>query len=544
MLNQIRNERLYEVKGYGSFESFVEREIDINKAICLSCHVSPRRCIKIRPWPPVSSVRWPLSPRSTAKSSLHRSRVQPEARPAASRCTSNKAERNGAASLLALLTALLCVLANAFFVAAEFALARVRPTALETQARAGDRSAARALALTRRLNEFLSATQLGVTLASLALGWLGEPALAELLREPLSHVGLSVVAVHGVSAAIAFITISMLHIVLGELVPKSYAIVRPEDIARWTALPMTLFLYATYPVMRALTRISGALSARRASPAKKRKRRPAKSRRQKIRLIVGATFGDSDREQQKRGLIERVLRATDRPVRALMVPRVDMYALSLVEGIEQWSETVRKTGFSRYPVTEDGNPDHIVGYIYVKDLLLARQPAKGGPRALTRDILFIPESLPVGQALARFQRSNIPIAIVVDEYGGTSGLITVEDVVEELVGDIHDELDVSMPAIEQRDDGTLIVAGTVPVGDLPLQGLELDAKALGDTVSGFIIEQLGRLAHPGDRVQIGEYEATVEDVRRRRIWRVAVRPHVPSIRPSLTPPRAEEPGQK
>jgi CBS domain containing-hemolysin-like protein len=442
--------------------------------------------------------------------------------------------------MLALLTALLCVVANAFFVAAEFALARVRPTALEALARGGDKSAERALALTRRMNEFLSTTQLGVTMASLALGWLGEPALAEVLREPLTQLGLSIVAIHGVSAAIAFSIISTLHIVLGELVPKSLAIIRTEDVARWTAMPMTLFLYGTYPLMRVLTRISESVVRGAGISGQEAEDAESKVTAEEIRLIVGANLGDSAGELQKRALLERVLRATDRPVRALMVPRVDMYSLSLTEGLEQWSETVRKTGFSRYPVTEDGNPDHIVGYIYVKDLLLARQPAKGGPRALTRDILFIPESLAVGQALARFQKSNIPIAIVVDEYGGTSGLVTVEDVVEELVGDIHDELDVSMPAIEQREDGTLIVAGTVPVGDLPLQGLELDAKTMGDTVSGFIIEQLGRLAHPGDRVQIGDYEATVEDVRRRRIWRVAVRPYVPTIRPSMPPPRAEE----
>jgi putative hemolysin len=234
-------------------------------------------------------------------------------------------------------------------------------------------------------------------------------------------------------------------------------------------------------------------------------------------------------------LLERVLRATDRPVKALMIPRVDMYTLSLTETLEHWRETVRKTGFSRYPVTEDGNPDRIVGYIYVKDLLLAQQPAKGGPRALTRDILFIPASLSVGAALTRFQRSSIPIAIVSDEYGGTSGLITVEDVVEELVGDIQDELDVAMPAVEQRDDGSVIVSGTVALGDLPIEGVESAALATGGTVSGYIIERLGRLAHPGDRIQIGQFEATVEDVRRRRIWRVALRPHTPSARPSSQP---------
>ncbi len=430
-------------------------------------------------------------------------------------------------------------MANAFFVAAEFALARVRPTALDAMARTGDSQAAHALRITQRLNEYLSATQLGVTLSSLALGWLGEPALADLLRGPLAPLGLSGAAVHAIAATVAFSIITMLHIVLGELVPKSLAIIAPEQVSRLTAAPMSLFFHATYPLLRLFVRLSDVV-LRSAGVSGGEGEVAGKVTAEEIRLIIEASFGNSDSEKLKQQLLERVLRATDRPVRALRVPRVDMYTLSLTESIEQWSDTVRKTGFSRYPVTEDGNPDHIVGYIYVKDLLLAQKPAKGGPRALTRDILFIPESLPVGQALARFQRSNIPIAIVNDEYGGTSGLITVEDVVEELVGDIHDELDISMPTIETREDGTLVVAGTVPVGDLPLEGLELDNKAKGDTVSGYIIDQLGRLAHPGDRVQIGQYEATVEDVRRRRIWRVAMRPYVPSLRPTSVTPKAEE----
>jgi CBS domain containing-hemolysin-like protein len=426
------------------------------------------------------------------------------------------------------------VLANAFFVAAEFAFARVRPSALEARARSGDARAAHALQVCRRLNAYLPATQLGVTLASLALGWLGEPALASLMSPPLSGLGLSMPVVHGIAVTIGFSVISMLHIVIGELVPKSLAIMRPEDVSRLTAGPMTVFFYAMYPVLMLLNRLSSYLL--RSAGLHGDGEASGKLTIEEIGIIVEASFGDTDKEKLKRGLLERVLRATDRPVRALMVPRVDMYTLPLTEDLGQWSDKVRKSGFSRYPVTEDGNSDHVVGYIYVKDLLLAQKPAKGGPRALTRDILFLPESLSVGAALTRFQRSNIPIAIVVDEYGGTSGLITIEDVVEELVGDIHDELDVSMPSIEQRDDGTLVVSGTLPVGDLPIEGLELDAKARGDTVSGFIIEQLGRLAHPGDRVQIGPYEATVEDVRRRRIWRVALRPHEPTMRPPATKP--------
>src|SRR4051812_26337908 len=236
--------------------------------------------------------------------------------------------------MLALLTALLCVLANAFFVAAEFALARVRPTALEALARGGDKGAERALALTRRMNEFLSTTQLGVTMASLALGWLGEPALAEVLRNPLTQLGLSVVAIHGVSAAIAFSIISTLHIVLGELVPKSLAIIRTEDVARWTAMPMTLFLYGTYPLMRVLTRISESVVRGAGISGQEAEDAESKVTAEEIRLIVGANLGDSAGELQKRALLERVLRATDRPVRALMVPRVDMYSLSLTEGLE------------------------------------------------------------------------------------------------------------------------------------------------------------------------------------------------------------------
>jgi CBS domain containing-hemolysin-like protein len=434
------------------------------------------------------------------------------------------------------LAALLCVLANGFFVAAEFALARVRPTALETRARAGDRQAEHALKVLKQLDSYLTATQLGITIASLGLGWLGEPAISGLLHTPLAALGalgLSEVARRTIATVIAFTIISVLHIVIGELVPKSLAILQPEEVTRLTARPMTWFFFIMFPPLYLMTRLSNWLV--RSAGVESVVEPHGKLNAEEIRLIVEASFTEGDKERLKGQLLVRVLRATDRPVRALMVPRVDMYTLSLEDTIAKWREYVRKTGFSRYPVTEGGNPDRIVGYIYVKDLLLVDQPAKGGPRALTRDVLFLPESLSVGAALTRFQRSNIPIAIVVDEYGGTSGLITVEDVVEELVGDLQDELDVAAPEVEQRTDGTLIVAGSVAIGDLPIDGLQLDEKSLSGTVSGYIIEQLGRLAHPGDRIQIGSYEATVEDVRRRRIWRVAIRPYQPSLRPTPKP---------
>ncbi len=412
-------------------------------------------------------------------------------------------------------------------------MARVRPTALEARARTGDKQAARAFAITQRIDAYLTATQLGITLASLALGWLGEPALAVLLFAPLSSLGLSAAAVHGVSVAFSFVVLSLLHIVVGELVPKLIAVLKPEAVALVTSLPLTLFFVVTYPVLRGLTALSTLLL--RTAGLSSLSETPGKLSAEELRLIVQASFDDGSGHSVKRELLERVLRATDRPVRALMVPRVDMYTLSLTQTRDEWLEQIRRSGFSRYPVSEDGDPDHIIGYVYVKDMLLGAVLPKGGLRALKRDVLFVPESCQVGELLGQFQKSKIPLAIVVDEYGGTSGLVTVEDVVEELVGDIQDELDAEPPSIQTREDGTLIVDGAVPLGDLPIEGIDESAKSAGDTVGGYIITQLGRLAHPGDRLRIGAYEATVEDVRRRRIGRVALR----TPTPSTLPPGAE-----
>ena len=377
----------------------------------------------------------------------------------------------------------------------------MRPTALEARARSGDAAAARALLVIGQLDAYLTATQLGVTLASLGLGWLGEPAIARGLGPVLQQTGLSERAVHGVSAAVAFAVISVLHIVIGELIPKSLAIQKPEDVTRFTAVPLRFFYFGMYPVLFVLNRLS--IFLLRKAGVEPGSEVATRHTADEIRLIVEASFAHDGADRLKRDLLERVLRATDRPVRAIMVPRVDMYTLSLDASLDTWRADVRKLGFSRYPVTEGSNPDRVVGYIYVKDLLLLEGQARGGSRALTRDILFVPGTLSVGKLLTRFQRSNIPIAIVVDEYG------------------------------------TLIVAGTLAVGDLPI-GIGGDVVPRDKTISGYIIEALGRLAHPGDRIQIGGYEAVVEDVRRRRIWRVALRPHQPSTRPVSSPPTTPE----
>jgi CBS domain containing-hemolysin-like protein len=433
-------------------------------------------------------------------------------------------------SVIALLVSLVCVFGNAFFVGAEFALAKVRPTALEALAKGGDRSAQRALEIQNKLDQYLSATQLGITLASLGLGWLGEPAIAEILEHGFESLGVVAPGVaipawvHGIAATIALSIISFAHIVIGELVPKSLAIQRPELLARLSSRPLKTFFIVMYPALWLLNQASKLVLRMLRLP--EMEHAEGKLSLEELRLLIQASLSERGIEGTKRELLERVLRATDRPVRAVMVPRVDMQILSLSDDIESCMQRVRSFGFSRYPLAEDGDPDRIVGYVYVKDVLMAsRRHREGGKIGdLKRDILYVPESRTVGQLLTEFQASKIPMALVVDEYGGTSGLVTLEDVVAEIVGDIRDELHLDEPRMRILPDGSVVVDGSLPMGELALDGLLAPEIEGAETVSGYVLATLGRLAHPGDRVRLGRYEALVEDVRERRVHRVSFRP--------------------
>ena len=423
--------------------------------------------------------------------------------------------------MIALVLAIFCVGANAFFVAAEFAFAKVRPSSLQALARAGDPRAERALVMTRRLDAYLSATQLGITLASLGLGWLGEPALADLIEPPLRELGASDAVVHGIAYSLAFAVISLLHIVIGELVPKSLAIQRPEAVSRWTGWLLRSFFLLTYPAMWVLNGLSIAiLRLLRLPPVSHVE---GKLTPEEIRIIIQASFGDVG--DRRRDLMERVLRGTERPIRAVMVPRVDMVTLSTDESIERCLALVRRHGYSRYPLCDEGDPDKVVGYVHVKDVLTAVSEKTMSLSALKRDVLFVPESNAVGEVLSEFQLTNIPFAIVVDEYGGTSGLVTVEDVVEEMVGEIQDEHDAERPRVITRNDGSVAVDGSVGLDELRLDGLTVEDLDGPDTLGGYVVASLGRLARPGDRVRAGAWDLVVEDVRRRRIARLGVVPH-------------------
>jgi CBS domain containing-hemolysin-like protein len=420
--------------------------------------------------------------------------------------------------VLPLLGALACVVANGFFVAAEFALAKVRPTQLEARIKATDDPAAkRALAIVQTLDAYLPATQLGITLASL-------------LSPALAYFDLSEEVVEGIAVAVGFSLMSSLHIVIGELVPKSLAIRKPEEIARLASMPLRVFYFAVYPALVLLNAASKLVLRALGLPAPDHAE--GKLSLEELRLLIQASFDGL--EAQKRDLLERVLRATDRPVRAIMVPRVDMEILSLADDFDAWMERVRRSGYSRYPVSKDRDPDHVVGYVYVKDLIF-HGPSRPAPATLKRDILIVPESRTVGEILAEFQESSIPIALVVDEYGGTSGLVTLEDALAEIVGDMNDEITgVGQPRMEKVEDGSVVVDGALPLDDLTeLDGLTLIDRGDAATVGGYVVERVGRLAIPGDRIEAGRWEIRVDDVRARRVHRVRLVPRRPSTQPEL-----------
>jgi CBS domain containing-hemolysin-like protein len=346
--------------------------------------------------------------------------------------------------------------------------------------------------------------------------------MKDLLAPPLRMAGLDEVSADWVAVTLGMAFLSMLHIVFGELVPKSLALQRPEQLARSCSWLLRAFFYLSYPALIFLNGTSNLVLRALGLPVTQHAE--GKLSLEEIQLIIQASLDHPDATTQ-RAILERVLRATDRAVRAIMVPRVDMEILSLEDGYDAWMAKVRRFGFSRYPVSETGDPDHVVGYVYVKDLLMSggrdRVPSIA---SLKRDILIVPETLTVGDLLAEMQKTKIPIALVVDEYGGTSGLATLEDIVGEFVGDVQDEVATNASGRVVKDaDGTLVVDGSVHVDEIVLDGHGLPELENADTVSGYVLASLGRLASPGDVIALGKWEAIVEDVRARRVHRVRFR---------------------
>jgi CBS domain containing-hemolysin-like protein len=411
---------------------------------------------------------------------------------------------------------LFLVLLNGFFVAAEFALVKVRPTQLDPHVAAADRRGRLARHMVRHLDAYLSATQLGITLASLALGWIGEPAFAWIL-EPLVNLipGATPALVHTVSLTAAFVVITILHIVLGELAPKSLAIRKPEATSLWIAVPLFLFYKITYPAIWVLNHAANALlQVFGIEPVSEGE---TAHDEEELRLLLASTH-PSVLSKQKRRILDNVLTLSNRLTRRIMVPRADVVYLAIDESLEEGLARARDSGHTRFPLCR-GDLDHVVGLIHIKDVFRTDPPLRS-LKEVQRDMAFVPETLPLDRLLWRMRHERAHMAAVLDEYGGVSGIVTLENVIEEIVGEIQDEFDLELPELVRQSESIYLAAGSLTVEELE-RALELEFSDRDeDTIAGVVLSELGRNARVGDQVEVGALGAEVLEVAGNRITKL------------------------
>jgi len=425
-----------------------------------------------------------------------------------------------------LLLALFFILANGVFVATEFAIVKVRPTQLAELAAAGSGRARMARRITKRLDSYLSATQLGVTLASLALGWVGEPAFAQLIEPHLHWFGVYRFAVaHSIAASFAFLVISSLHIIFGELGPKYIAIDKTLGTALWSAHLLRGFYVLMYPIIWVLNKT--AVRVVRLIGINPASGREMAHSQEELRLILASSEKAGVLSEENREIIEGVFQFSKRTARQIMVPRTDVVFLSTKKTIEENLEIIRTTRHTRYPLCE-GTLDQTVGLIHVKDLFLAQLRGPGRPlNELKREILFVPENSTVDALLSQFIEVKTHMAVVLDEYGGASGIVSLENITEELFGQIQDEFDRERPEIEPLGNGKYRVRGDYLIEDLA-DRLKVDVgEPAEETIGGYVAARLGREVVPGDRTQLGDLSISVLDAERFRVRWVMVQTQMP-----------------
>jgi CBS domain containing-hemolysin-like protein len=424
--------------------------------------------------------------------------------------------------VLGLAAVVVLVLANAFFVAAEFALVGSRKTRLDEMAKAGDGKARLARRAVQSLDRYISATQLGITLASLGLGWIGEPALAHLIEGAFTWLpdAASAVATHTVASIIAFGIITVLHIILGELMPKALALLYPEAVSGWVAAPLIGFGWImAFPIAVLNGTSNRLLRLLSIDPPGEHERLHSP---EEIRMLVEQSTEGGSLLRGDARLLEGVFEFSEKTAQEVMTPRTQMTALEADRTVEEAADEVAVAGRSRYPVYTE-SLDEIVGVVHAKDILAALRSRPGqAVRTVMRPPLFVPGTREVEDVLADMKRLKTHLAVVLDEYGGTAGLVTMEDLLEEIVGPIFDEYDPQDKVAPP--DGAPRLDGAMPISEF---NTEYDAS-LDDTdyttIGGYVFGQLGRLPRPGDRVTAESHALEVLEMEGRRVKSLRLHP--------------------
>ena len=412
---------------------------------------------------------------------------------------------------LKLLAVFVLVLLNGFFVAAEFALVKIRDTQLEPLITKGSKRARTVRAVIGNLDASLSACQLGITLASLGLGWVGEPVFAAITSPFLNllHVESETIR-HSISFFAGFSTLTFLHIVAGEQAPKWLAIQHPLPTSLWIAHPLRWFHRASYPFIWLLNHASLWL-LRRFGVDAVNEGEIAHSE-DELRLLFTSSENRASGTALGREIVLNALDLKRRRVRDAMRPRQEITLLSTGSTIAECLDLVEKTRFSRFPLCTEGDLDKALGVIHIKDLYAVRAKARQGAdlAPIARKIIYVPPAARLEKVLQLLLERKLHLALVVDEYGGTIGMITLENILEELVGQIQDEFDQEKPLLEKSGDGVWEFAGTLPLHELSeLVGTDLREEEIA-TVNGFVMHRLEGFPKPGDTRRLGDYELRVE----------------------------------
>ena len=433
------------------------------------------------------------------------------------------------AQVLRIIAVLAIVLANGFFVAAEFAFVKLRDTQLDPLIAQGYRRARLARHILQNLTAYLSATQLGITIASLGLGWLSEPVFIALLQPILERCGVtSLHAQNEIAFAIGFSVATFLQIIAGELGPKWFAIQRALPVSLWVAAPLHWFYTLSYPANWVLNQSARWLLRRigiEADPAA-----VTTHTEDELRLML-----DQRRPSGSRLGHDIILNSLDlnrRTVRDVMRPRLEIVSFDTTASLPECLALAEKTRYSRFPLCEGGNLDKTLGVVHIKDLYALRSMAGKGAdlRGAARKLIYVPESTRLEKLLQLFLERKLHLAIVVDEWGGTIGMATLENILEELVGQIQDEFDQEKPLMLRRDDNTWQIDGALPLHELgELVGQNLSSEGI-TTTSGWVTQRLGGFPKPGDTLTLGNFELRVEEMDSTRVSRLkltAVPPNQP-----------------
>jgi CBS domain containing-hemolysin-like protein len=425
--------------------------------------------------------------------------------------------------ILEFLLIIFIVLLNAFFVASEFALVSSRKPRVQSVADTGSKGAAAALRLLNNPTLFISAVQLGVTLASLALGWIGEPTLARIFEpvaERVASEGVAAVIAHSIAVLLAFVIITFFHVVLGELVPKMFALERAESFALFASRPLELFAWIFSPVLWVFNYVGGAIG--RLLGLKSTLDHASIYTEDEIRQLVQLSEQSGHLNKEERKLIDKVFEFSETTVKEAMVPRTAMVAIPDTCSLNEIARDFRKHGYSRLPVYHD-SLDDIVGVIHSKDVMsYLLRPKTFQLERVIRKPNYVVDTAKLEDVLRQMQTEKFHFGFVVDEHGGVEGIITLEDLLEEIVGDISDEHDEEVnEQINEQPDGSFVLDGGLAVRDLNRRlGLNVPISEGYTTVAGFLMAEAGELLGEGQTVAFNGHRFVIEKVEKRRITRV------------------------